>query len=416
MVPAAPVHRLAVGEPAAGGAGRGLGRLAAAPGRGPRARSRRGDHGHAGQRGGRRLVRLVGVRAAVRRGGHGRDADAVRLHLRRGQREDPLLRGRGGRHRPRCWPGATWRPGPGTGPAPRSPRWPRWAPRRSRCCATAPSSGCPADELPRATCSWSARGEDRHRRRVAEGNSAVDASLVTGESMPAEVGPGDQVTGGTVNMSGRLVVRATRVGARHAAGADHPAGQPGAGHQGQRAAAGGPDRRRLRALRDQPGRARRWPSGWAPGLPGGRRLERGGRRPGRRLPVRARAGHAHRAAGRRRPRRRARRPRQERAGAGGRRADQDRRAGQDRHADHRRHDGQRSCTARPAPPRRRRCCSPGRSRTPPSTRSARPSPGPRPPGSAGLPPVTGFAALPGAGVRGSVEGREVTRRAAPPFR
>jgi P-type Cu+ transporter len=48
---------------------------------------------------------------------------------------------------------------------------------------------------------------------VTEGTSAVDASVVTGESMPAEVGPGDPVTGATVNMSGRLVVRATRVGA-----------------------------------------------------------------------------------------------------------------------------------------------------------------------------------------------------------
>ena len=47
---------------------------------------------------------------------------------------------------------------------------------------------------------------------VAEGSSAVDASLVAGESMPSEVGPGDEVTGATVNMSGRLVVRATRVG------------------------------------------------------------------------------------------------------------------------------------------------------------------------------------------------------------
>jgi len=47
---------------------------------------------------------------------------------------------------------------------------------------------------------------------VTEGRSAVDASLVTGESMPAEVGPGDPVTGATVNMSGRLVVRATQVG------------------------------------------------------------------------------------------------------------------------------------------------------------------------------------------------------------
>ena len=47
---------------------------------------------------------------------------------------------------------------------------------------------------------------------VVEGSSAIDASVVTGESMPSEVGPGDQVTGATVNMSGRLVVRATRVG------------------------------------------------------------------------------------------------------------------------------------------------------------------------------------------------------------
>ena len=41
----------------------------------------------------------------------------------------------------------------------------------------------------------------------------MDASLLTGESVPAEVGPGDEVTGASVNMSGRLVVRATRVGA-----------------------------------------------------------------------------------------------------------------------------------------------------------------------------------------------------------
>ncbi|MGH3298440.1 MAG: heavy metal translocating P-type ATPase [Trebonia sp.] len=48
---------------------------------------------------------------------------------------------------------------------------------------------------------------------VVEGSSAVDSSLVTGESMPVEVGAGSQVTGATVNMSGRLVVRADRVGA-----------------------------------------------------------------------------------------------------------------------------------------------------------------------------------------------------------
>lgn len=48
---------------------------------------------------------------------------------------------------------------------------------------------------------------------VEEGTSAVDASLLTGEPVPVEVGPGDSVTGATVNASGRLIVRATRVGA-----------------------------------------------------------------------------------------------------------------------------------------------------------------------------------------------------------
>ncbi len=48
---------------------------------------------------------------------------------------------------------------------------------------------------------------------VEEGNSAVDAALLTGESVPVEVSPGDEVTGATVNVGGRLVVRATRVGA-----------------------------------------------------------------------------------------------------------------------------------------------------------------------------------------------------------
>ena len=47
---------------------------------------------------------------------------------------------------------------------------------------------------------------------VIDGASAVDASLVTGESVPVEVGPGSQVTGATINTSGRLLVRATRVG------------------------------------------------------------------------------------------------------------------------------------------------------------------------------------------------------------
>ena len=48
---------------------------------------------------------------------------------------------------------------------------------------------------------------------VVAGSSAVDTSMLTGEPMPAEVRPGDGVTGGCVNAGGRLVVRATRVGA-----------------------------------------------------------------------------------------------------------------------------------------------------------------------------------------------------------
>ncbi|TLM83926.1 copper-translocating P-type ATPase [Pseudarthrobacter sp. NamE2] len=47
---------------------------------------------------------------------------------------------------------------------------------------------------------------------VVDGNSAVDTSLVTGESVPVEAGPGTAVTGATINTSGRLLVKATRVG------------------------------------------------------------------------------------------------------------------------------------------------------------------------------------------------------------
>ncbi|WP_053850387.1 cation-translocating P-type ATPase [Streptomyces sp. NRRL B-24085] len=48
---------------------------------------------------------------------------------------------------------------------------------------------------------------------VVEGSSAVDASMLTGESVPVDVGVGDAVTGATVNAGGRIVVAATRVGA-----------------------------------------------------------------------------------------------------------------------------------------------------------------------------------------------------------
>jgi Cu+-exporting ATPase len=53
---------------------------------------------------------------------------------------------------------------------------------------------------------------------VEAGTSAVDMSMLTGESVPVEVGPGTEVAGATVNAGGRLVVRATRVGADTALG------------------------------------------------------------------------------------------------------------------------------------------------------------------------------------------------------
>jgi Cu+-exporting ATPase len=51
---------------------------------------------------------------------------------------------------------------------------------------------------------------------VRSGASAIDQSMLTGESVPVEVGPGDHVVGATINASGRLLVEATRVGAETA--------------------------------------------------------------------------------------------------------------------------------------------------------------------------------------------------------
>ena len=51
---------------------------------------------------------------------------------------------------------------------------------------------------------------------VVEGRSAVDESMLTGESLPVEKAPGDAVTGATLNRSGALVIRATRIGSETA--------------------------------------------------------------------------------------------------------------------------------------------------------------------------------------------------------
>ena len=88
--------------------------------------------------------------------------------------------------------------------------------------------------------------------RVVEGSSAVDASMLTGEPVPVEVGPGDEVVGATVNAGGRLVVRATRVGA-DSARADRSPGPDGAVGQGAGATAGRPGLGRVRSGRDRPG-------------------------------------------------------------------------------------------------------------------------------------------------------------------
>ena len=47
---------------------------------------------------------------------------------------------------------------------------------------------------------------------VVEGHSSLDESMVTGEPMPVEKGPGDRTTGGTLNGDGALVIRAERIG------------------------------------------------------------------------------------------------------------------------------------------------------------------------------------------------------------
>ena len=64
---------------------------------------------------------------------------------------------------------------------------------------------------------------------MKEGTSWVDLSLLTGESVPVDVGPGDEVVGATVNGNGRLVVFVTTVGAGHAARRDRAAARAAQG-------------------------------------------------------------------------------------------------------------------------------------------------------------------------------------------
>ena len=240
---------------------------------------------------------------------------------------------------------------------------------------------------------------------IVSGRSAVDVSVLTGESMPAEVGPGDEVTGAALNLSGALVVRATRVGADTVLARITSLVT--------QALASKADAQRL---------ADRIAAVFVPcvitvavatlgfwlgaGLPAAAAGQRGGCRPGRVLPVRAGPGHADGAAGRDRPRRGARHPGPQRAGAGdggaARRGD----PGQDRHADHRRDDPARDHGG--ARRRRGRCCGwPGRSRTPSEHPAGQAIARAATARLGALPAVTGFARLPGR--RGTRRYRRGTR-------
>ena len=169
---------------------------------------------------------------------------------------------------------------------------------------------------------------------IEEGTSAVDASMLTGESVPVEVKAGDDVVGATVNAGGRLLVRATRVGsdtqlaqmARLVEDAQN--GKAEVQRLADRisgvfvpiviALAAG-----TLGLLARPGRR------------GCGRLHRRGRSADHRLPLRPGPGHADRTDGRHRPGRPARHPDQGARGSGEHPPHRHDRAGQDRHRDHR---------------------------------------------------------------------------------
>ena len=168
---------------------------------------------------------------------------------------------------------------------------------------------------------------------VESGSSAVDTSMLTGEPVPAEVTAGDAVTGGCVSISGRLVVRATRVGA--ATQLAQLARLVEEAQNGKAPVQRLADRVSAVFVPVVLGLAAATLMAWlAAGQPR-RRLQRGGCRADHRLPVCHGAGHPDRAAGRHRPGRAARHPDQGAGGAGIHPRHRHHRAGQDRHHHHR---------------------------------------------------------------------------------
>ena len=205
---------------------------------------------------------------------------------------------------------------------------------------------------------------------VEQGTSAIDASLLTGEPVPVEVGPGDAVTGATVNAGGRLVVRATRVGADTALaqiGRLVEAAQTGKAEV-QRLA----DRVAAVFVPVVIALAAATLGFWLTAAATDNAttgVHRRGRGSHHRLPLRARTRDADGAHGRDRPGRPARHPHQ---GSGGARIDTaggHDRARQDRHGDDRSHGPRGRRRHRPARQPTRHCSSRPRSRTRRSTRS-----------------------------------------------
>ena len=151
---------------------------------------------------------------------------------------------------------------------------------------------------PSATASWSARA--RRSPPTASSRRAPRPSTrrcSPARRVPVEVGPGDAVTGATVNAGGRLVVRGHPGRGRHRAGPDRPAGRRRPDRQGPGAAARRPGVGRVRARRHRPRRRHPRVLARLRGDAADRGLHRRRRRADHRLPLRARPGHAHRAAG-----------------------------------------------------------------------------------------------------------------------
>ena len=214
MIAAAAVRQLAVAEPDPGRAGRGVGGVAVPPRRLDEPPARRRDHGHADQRRRARRVRLVAVRAVLRRRRDARHADDVPAGSRAGSGADEIylevatavtvfiLAGRYFEARAKKRSGAALRALLDMGA------------KDVAVLRDGREQRMPVDQLPVGDQFVVRPGEKiATDGEVIEGSSAVDASLLTGEPVPVEVGPGDAVTGATVNAGGRLVVRATRVGA-----------------------------------------------------------------------------------------------------------------------------------------------------------------------------------------------------------